>query len=154
MSFVTANPWTVDEALKKDDLDKTFDNTIALKEGRSHISLSEGNTANYVYTNTGYTDLEYPVHIEIDGTNLGGNLVWQVHFMCKRVAGTGYVKLYNITDAGDVASSEKSFTNASADRIESSNITLASGVKEYKAMVKAAAATNLIQVWDIALVRS
>ncbi len=151
MAIVTANPWTVDEALKKDDLDKTFNNTIALIEARGFIPLGG---SEYVYTNTSYSDLEYPVHAYIDGTNLGSQMVWEVHFMCKVVAGTGSLKLYNITDAGDVASSEKTFTNTTADRIVSSPITLATGLKEYKAMVKGAAATDLVQVWNIALVRS
>lgn len=151
MAYEDTNPVSDDNATKTDDYDVVFDNGEALREARGHIPLGG---SNFVYTNTSFADLEYPVHIEIDGTNLGGNFTWQLHFMCKVVAGTGSIKLYNITDTGDVASSETTFTNTDADRIESSAITLASGVKEYKVMVKGAAATDLVQVWGIALVRS
>jgi hypothetical protein len=142
---------TVDNATKADDYDVVFDNCEALRECPGHIPLGG---SEYVYTNTTYSDLEYPVHIKIDGTNQGGDFTYQIHFMGKVAAGTGYLKLYNITDTGDVAGSEKTFTNNTADRIESATITLASGVKEYKVMVKGAAATDLVQVWGIALVRS
>jgi hypothetical protein len=139
MPYEDTNPVTVDNATKADDYDVVFDNCEALRECPGHIPLGG---SEYVYTNTTYSDLEYPVHIKIDGTNQGGDFTYQIHFMGKVAAGTGYLKLYNITDTGDVAGSEKTFTNNTADRIES------------KVMVKGAAATDLVQVWGIALVRS
>jgi len=149
MAFENTNPVTEDNATKADDYDVVFDNTLALLYRRSKLSL--GGYGSEVYSNTTYQELFYPVDLRIDGTTLGGDMVWKIHFMCKVSSGaTGYVKLYNMTDTADVASSEVSFVNTAPFRRASSAITLATGLKSYEALVKVASGT--MQVWDIALV--
>jgi hypothetical protein len=149
MGFTASNPVTVDNATKKDDYDDVFDNTVALKETRSELLL--GGDYNAAVDDTSFTDVPGAIHVEIDGTNFSG-LTVEIHVMCLVAAGTGTFDLYNITDAGAVASSETTFTNTTADRAESSTITLATASKEYKLRVKGAAAADLPRVWGAKIV--
>ena len=149
MAFDTSNPVTEDNATKADDYDVAFDNTIALKERRGQLELGGDHTASV--TDTDYVDISGVVHVQVDGTNLGG-FTAEVQFMCLVASGTGTFRLYNITDTAEVASSEKTFTNTDADRIVTSSITLASGSKEYKAQVKGSAAGALPRIWDAQIV--
>ena len=149
MGFTASNPVTVDNATKKDDYDDVFDNTTALKETRSQLDL--GGDYNAAVDDTSFVDIPGAIHVEIDGTNFSG-LTVEVHVMCQVAASTGTFDLYNITDTAAVASSETTFTNTNADRVESSSITLASGSKEYKCRVKGSAASTLPRIWGAKIV--
>lgn len=148
MAYNEDNLVVVGSKTLKANYDQVLANANALRDANPRLPL--GGLYPDVYTNTGYTDLFGPVHLPIDGTNLSGFTV-KIVCMARVVAGTGYIKLYNITLAADVASSETSFTNTSADKIESSAITLAAGTNEYKLLVKGVAATDLVHVWDAVL---
>lgn len=149
MAFNVTNPVSVGDATKKDHYDRVFDNVIAVKERRGELAL--GGSDSDAVSDTGFVDLPAGVHVEIDGTNLGGFTV-EVHFMGRVLAGTGTIRLWNITAAAEVSSSQKTFTNTSADRIVSSSLSLASGVNEYKLQVKGSAAADLPQVWGAKLI--
>jgi hypothetical protein len=149
MAFVEANPYTVDEATKKDDHDKTHNNTVSLKEARRALTLGGDFTA--AVTDTSFVDIPGVAHFEIDGTNLSG-LTVECHFMCVVESGTGTFRLWNVTTAAEVASSQKTFTNTTSDRIETSTLTLTTGVNEYKAQVKGSVAACLPRVWGAAIV--
>jgi hypothetical protein len=150
MAFETTNPVTVDNATKKDDYDVAFDNTIALQDRRGQLELGGDYLAEV--TDASFVDIPGAVHAEVNGTNLGADLTVEVHFMCLVATGTGTVQLYNITDTAVVASSTKTFTNATADRIETSAITLAPGLKEYKLQVKGSSTSDLPRVWGAKIV--
>jgi hypothetical protein len=149
MAFDTTNPVSEDNATKADDYDVVFDNTIALKEGRNALTL--GGDPHAAVTDTSFVDVPGAVHFEIDGTNLSG-LTVAAHFQCVCESGTGTFRLYNVTTAGAVASSEKTFTNNTSDRAETSTLTLTTGVNEYKAQVKGSVAACLPRIWGAAIV--
>ncbi len=146
MSFVEDNLVAVGDKTLKSQYDQLLANAAALKDANPRVPL--GGLFQDIYTNTGYQELFGVVHAEIDGTNLSG-LTVNLVCMGKVVAGTGYIKLYKITATpGDVAGSETTFTNTTANRIVSSALTLTSGVNEYKALVRVAGATNYAQIWN------
>lgn len=148
MSYVGDNNAAVGDKTLKSQYDQLLANAEALKDANPRLPL--GGVFSDVYTNTGYEELFGVVHVEIDGTNLGG-LTVRLVCMGKVVAGTGFIKLFNITLAADVASSETTIINTTADRKESSAITLATGINEYKVLVKVASATDYLQVWNAVL---
>jgi hypothetical protein len=146
-----AHTASVDEATKLDHLDEVGDSTVALKESRSALIL--GGDPNAAVDDTSFVDVPGAVHFEVDGTNLSGVTV-QCHFQCICESGTGTFRLYNITTAAEVASSQKTFVNTTADRAETSNLTLTTGVNEYKAQVKGSVAACLPRIWGAAIVSS
>ena len=154
MALETTNPVSDDNATKTDDYDVVFDNTIALKEARRPLPL--GGDLHAAVTDTDFVDVPGAVHVQVDGTKLGNDMVIEVHVQCQVAAGTGTFRLYNITDSngGDeiVASSTTTFTNTSSDRVASSAITLAAGVKEYKLQVKGSASSTLPRIWGAAII--
>ncbi|MHC4745347.1 MAG: hypothetical protein ACYS8Z_25830 [Planctomycetota bacterium] len=149
MGFTTSNPVSEDNATKADDYDVVFDNTIALKERRGQLELGGDYTC--AVDDTSFVDIPGVVHAQVDGSNFSG-LTVECHFMCKVATGTGTFRLYNVTATAEVASSQKTFTNSTADRIVTSALTLASASNEYKAQVKGATAADLPRIWDAQIV--
>lgn len=150
MAIETTNPVSDDNATKTDDYDVVFDNTIALKEARRGLPL--GGDSHAAVTDTSYVDVPGAVHVQVDGTKLGGDMVIEVHVQCKVAAGTGTFRLYNITDTAAVASSEKTFTDTTSVRRWTSAITLASGAKTYKLQVKGSSAAALPRIWGAVII--
>ena len=149
MSYVGENDVLVGGKTLKANYDQVLANCVALAAANPRIPI--GGYFSDVYINTSYEELFGVVHVKIDGTNLAG-LTVRLVFMAKTLSGTGYVKLYKITPtAGDVASSETTWTNTTADRKESSALTLTTGVNEYKLLVKSSVAAAMPQIWNAAL---
>jgi hypothetical protein len=139
---------TVDEATKLDHLDEVGDSTEALKEARRHLVL--GGDYEAVVSDTSFVPLPGYVAVRIDDTNLGG-LTVEYEYMCYVQAGTGTVRLYNMTDTAEVAGSQDTFTNTTIQR-QAQTVTLVSGEKLYRLEVKGAAAADLPCVWGAHLV--
>ena len=147
--FNSTNAVTVGGATKKDHYDRSFNNGIANKDARSQLQL--GGEEDFQQTNASETEIKSSEHAEVDGSNLGGHIV-EFHFMGKVDAGTGIVRLYNVTDAGAVASSSTNVTATSPTLHKSSALTLAAGEKVYRA--DAQRGTTWIAVWGAKIVIS
>lgn len=148
MSFNTTNPVVAGEKARASHYTRVFDNAIALKEGRLTHDL--GGSYHDALADTSLVEIAGAVYVEIDGTNLGG-LTVEVHAMALVAAGTGYIRLYNRTTAGDVAA-EVSFTNTSAALVKITGLTLATGVNSYSLRARCAAATDLVRIWGAKIV--
>lgn len=151
MAFNGTNPWVVGEGVRKERLDRCFDNTKALKAASSRLPL--GGDPNAEIADTSYVTIPGFVIIEIVCDDLGGSdLIREVHAMAKVRAGTGRIRLWNITDAG-VVGAEITFTNTSIALVKITGLTLpASGTKQFRLEVRGAAAADLPTVYGAQLV--
>jgi len=89
-----------------------------------------------------YSTSEY--EISLDPANYPGykGMVLEVTFRLAEAAGTGSVRLYNVTDSSAI-SSQLDTTSSTFSLKTSSSFTLASGSKTYKLQVKSSQGTNL-----------
>ena len=144
--FNASNPVSVGDATKKRAYDRVFDNAVANKERRAVHHL--GGAHEGVIVSATMVDLAGAVHVEIDGTNLGGHTV-ELHVMARVDAGTGTIELFNVTTSAAMTPNI-SVTATTYTFLKSGAITLTTGVNVYK--VRAHKGTNEIQVYGAALV--
>jgi hypothetical protein len=123
--------------------------SVALKEAQSRLLLGGDYTAEI--SDTSYVTIPGAVIAELVVTNLGGFTV-EVHAMAKVRAGTGRIRLWNITDAG-IVGAEITFTNTTIALVKITGLTLpASGTKQFRLEVRGAAAADLPTVYGAQLV--
>ena len=147
MTWTTSNPVSVDEATKADDYDALWDNAQALADLRVEKYLGG---AYYIgVTDTTYITVPSSIQTWNDASPVSGLSV-RFEFQADLVSGTGYARLYNVTGAAAVASSEVTFTTAG--RKSSGAITLASALNAYICQVKGSVAGCLPRVWGAKIV--
>lgn len=144
--FSATNPVVVGGSTKKENYDRVFDNSVANKERRAVHHL--GGAYEGVIVSATMVDIAGAVHVEVDGTNLGGHTV-ELHIMARVDAGTGTVELYNVT-ATAAMTPNIPVTATTYTFLKSGAITLTTGVNVYK--VRAQRGTTEIQVYGAALV--
>jgi hypothetical protein len=149
MSFTLVSPWVVGNPVTKVNLDKTFDNTNALREAR-HVNQLGGHFETQI-VDVAFRVVPAPIFVEIDGSNLA-NLIVEVHVMCTVVTGTGTFQLWNKTLNALVAGSATTFTNTSAALVKSAALTLASGLNVYELQMKGSTANDRPCIWGAKVV--
>lgn len=88
------------------------------------------------WTDTDWNSLtEYEISLDPSNYPSYTGMVLEVTFRLTEAAGTGYVRLYNVTDSS-ATSSELSTSSSAYSLKTSSSFKLASGVKTYKLQVK------------------
>jgi hypothetical protein len=136
--FNETNPVSVGDATKKDHYDRVFDNALAL---RRVAARSAGGDWEFRQTDAAFTKIAGHRVVEIDGDEVGAI---DVHFMAKVDAGTGQVRLFNITTASGVGSAVN--VTATTDMLGTiTGLTAAAGVNQYR--VEALKGTTWITVW-------
>jgi hypothetical protein len=120
------------------DYTRLRDNDKSLAGSGSSHDL--GGSLNKFVEDTSFVDLPDGWDLEIDGTQLGGRTV-KLEFNVIGETGTAVtvnVRLFNITDAGAVASSDTAVVNPGTTRTRgiSSALTLPTAAKRYKAQIK------------------
>ena len=145
---LTTTP-TVLDATKLDDYTRLRDACRALLGATCGIPVFDGGDLDAMESSTSFVTLRNAYGdpgVEVDGTWLSlmqgvGGVVY-LEVIARRVPGgasiTLTVDLYNVTTGAAVASSEVaiSLTSDAAVKQKSSNLTLASGVNNYRARIK------------------
>lgn len=148
MAYTSVNPFVVGESLTKVMLDTLWNNAAALKEARRALTL--GGDPNTGIEDTALVYIPGVVFAEIDGTNLAG-LTVDVHVMTMADTGTGYVRLYNVSDAVNVGS-EVAFSNNVPALVKITGLTLAVGIKQYALKGRGSIATAFPRYWGAQLI--
>ena len=93
-------------------------------------------------------------YVDVPGAaivRLDSNVTAKLRAMGYVSAGTGYIRLYSVTDDAEVVGSEKSFTSATPTLQEAvAELELEAG--DYKLQVKTDNAANHVVVWGAAIV--
>ncbi len=148
MAYNATNPTVVGQATRKSAYDRVFDNARAVKEATSRMPL--GGNALAEVADTAYVTVPDPIIVELDGTNVGG-LTVEVHAMVKVRAGTGRIRLWNIT-TGAIVGAEITFTNTTIALAKITGLSVATGVNQYRVEVRGAASSDLPTVYGAQLV--
>ena len=138
MAFNATNAVVVGAATKVDHYDRVFDNGLAL---RVLASVPAGGDWEFQQTNASFTQIAGHAEIEIDGDEATGI---EVHCMAKVDAGTGQIRLYNVTDAA-ILGAAVSVTVTVDTLTKITGLTPVAGVKSYR--VEALKGTLWIKVW-------
>lgn len=141
MAITETNPVTVGNATKKSDFDVAMNNTIALKQAGTERDL--GGDWMTPVTDTAFVPVPGARIVELDATNLGG-FTTEVHVTCKVDAGTGSIRLWDIT-AGAAVGATQTFSGTSFALVKITALIglLAAASHQYRLEVKGAAATDL-----------
>jgi hypothetical protein len=148
MAYNSSNPFVAGQKARASHVTRLWNNVVALKEGRLEHDL--GGSYHDAIEDTALVDIPGAIFVEIDGTNLGG-LTVEAHVMTALSSGTGYVRVYNRTDAVYLGS-EVSFTNTAAALVKLTGLTLAAGVKQYSLRGRGALAATMPRIWGAKLV--
>lgn len=145
-SYSQTNPVSVGDPTRKSDYDRVFDNIEAIRTAGLEYHLGGDDVVHFNDTAAVY--IAHYAIVQIDGTNLTASHL-EVYFEATFRGDDGNnqvsVELYNITDAGVVASSQVNLTSATFDRQRSSALSIPASAKEYAARCfTAAAATEAI----------
>lgn len=136
--FNETNDVSVGKATKVDHYDRVFNNTLAL---RRLAAEPAGGDWEFRQTDASFTQIGGHVEFEVDGDEVGGI---EVHCMAKVDAGTGQIRVYNVTDAGALGSAVN--VVATVDTLTKiTGLTPVAGVKSYR--VEALKGTTWIKVW-------
>ena len=137
MSFSRVNPVSVGDPTRKSDYDRVFDNIEAIRTVGLEYDLGGNDVAHFNDVGSGNAVYiaDYAI-VQIDGTNLTASHL-EVYFEATLrgddASNQVSVELYNITDAGAVASSQVNLTASTFDRQRSAALSLPASAKEYAA---------------------
>jgi hypothetical protein len=120
----------------------TYESIVDLARGR-HMAL--GGMPDVGAKSATYVDVPGAVVVR-----LAANVTARVQAMASVSAGTGYFRLYSVTEAAAVDGSEESFTDASPTLQEGADLELVAG--DYKLQVKTSDAANHVIVYGAAIV--
>lgn len=145
-SYSQTNPVSVGDPTRKSDYDRVFDNIEAIRTVGLEYHLGGNDVAHF--DNTAPIFIADYAIVQIDGTNLTAShldVYFEATFRGDDAGNEVSVELYNITDAGVVASSQVDLTATTFDRQRSVALSLPASAKEYAARCfTTAAATKVI----------